>query len=769
MLPSLTSAPAATRRMQLSHYEPSKLIVLDSEHRRKVLSSSVNEATAEAYDQVPLPRSCFDDTSAFHYLVSRVSADERESMRTEDCRRYYMALSSAGALLNYSRAQSKTEPHNIRLRLTSPDTHLALDFSTLVSLELLQACQYHRQRNQHRKRASVLGAIDRTRTTGGRRLLKTSLVQPPRDLETIRARQDAVRELVARPELARAIADRVSAVPRDHEHICLQFATSFPSLKCDKGRWIQRTVSKLLSLRGLLRLLPSLARELSGARSLLLRAVGLALTQADVGDVLASLEGLLEEDDGDQSRRDAGVTHLCYLVKCEENGALDVARRELERVGEQAHDLEERYRKELGTGAVKLGFNPRRKFHLMVPKGGGDEVNLTGSFIPLPASATSRATACYTTLELNVVNSRLQTSLGDCFDILCGMIEGLTERVRGNITHLRVLAEAMSTLDLVVSFAELALEPKGEGYTCPDVEEGGPLLIVEGKHPLLAGESAEPNSTFLSRDRPLELVSGPNMAGKSTYSRQVALVAILAHAGSFVPAKYARVPLLAQVLTRSTVTRDSGSIEDNLSSFYAEMQDIARVTRALGTCPGASLVVVDEIGRSTSEADGEAIAWSVAEHLLSSAGAFTVFITHYDLLGRLPEKYPGCLHRAFSSARGSKHQLNEAGSGPDQGLSEKQYGIDLAEGIGYPEEVVAEARELSRAASLAKARPPQAPRDPGFRLKAQARDHLEVLSLLFAKGLLSEGALRAELLGIQQQLQRLTAATATATTQCTRS
>jgi len=261
-LPSL--APVSSRT-QLAHHNPSKLIVLDSENRRKVLSSSINEATSQVYDQVPLPRSCFDDTSAIHFL-SKVATGDEGALKSESYKKYYMALASASALINYLRTQYQMEPHDIKMHFTGPSTHLMIDYSTLVSLELLQACQYTNQRNAHLKYTSVLSAINHTCTTGGKKMLKMSLVQPLRDIDTIRARQKAVQELLENPDLLKSLSGIMAKVPKDHEAVCLQFATNFPSLRADKSKWISQTVGKLLRLKSLLELLPSLAQELEQAR-----------------------------------------------------------------------------------------------------------------------------------------------------------------------------------------------------------------------------------------------------------------------------------------------------------------------------------------------------------------------------------------------------------------------------------------------------------------------------------------------------------------------
>ena len=749
---SLSLSLCLPPRMQLANHSPSKLIVLDSERSRKVISSSVNEATASLYRQVALPRKCFDDTSAIHYL-SRVSEEDESAMRSENQKKYYMALSSAAALINYLKNQCHVEPNNVKIHFTGPSTHLMIDYSTLVSLELLEACQYHNQNNAHLKYASLLSTINHTRTAGGKKMLKKSLVQPLKDIDTIRARQEAVKELVGDQELLRNLRELMEQVPRDHEAICLQFATSFPSLKADKSKWISQTISKLVRLRTFLQLLPKLGEELGKSKSLLLQAIFTAASSANVSTILALLEEILVDKNAEEEEIQNNITHQIFMVKCDDNSVLDIARKDFYQISQQVHELAEEYRTSLGLKKLKLHFTPKRKFHLAMGRKVLESEHAEGLPEILIPLQTSQANYLYSTLELNVLNSRLQTALNDCFEILTGAIEALTDQVRGKLSHLRVQVEAISMLDLICSFAILAGENSGS-YSCPDMERDGPLLIVEGKHPLLPQDqgNVQGNSTLLSEHRSFEIISGPNMAGKSTYSRQVGLIVILAHMGCFVPAKYARVPLFSSILTRCTARKDSGSIEDNLSSFYMEMQDIARITKSLSQ---ASLVIVDEIGRSTSDADGKAIAWSVAEYLLSQR-VFSIFISHYEIFKQMPFCSPRSLHRTFSTGNGTgPHHLEENLSGAEEALEARQYGIDLAEAIGYPKEIIDVARHLSSVVTQSKVDScNQAAGDQSIRRRIQAYDHLQVLSLLSSKSKLDDETLRDQLWALQQELRK---------------
>jgi DNA mismatch repair protein MSH4 len=580
------------------------------------------------------------------------------------------------------------------------------------------------------------------------------MVQPLKDVETIRARQSAVKELLANTDLLEKLCSTMKALPKDHEAVCLRFATTLPSSKIEKGKWITGIVSKLMRLQNFLQSLHVLEQALASSQTILLQAIHAALSSCNVSPLLEMLKETLEERDAKEDAVLRNITHQIFAFKCPENSVLDIARKDFLQTSEQVHQLAENYRTSSGIHKLKLLYTPKRKFHLALGKKVVHEEyeeGLPELFIPLQGK--SQTNFLFSTLELNVLNSRLQTSLDDCFEILSNTVQAVGEQIRGNILQLRVLAEAVSTLDLLLSFAAFAKE-NADAYTCPDIESEGPLLIVEGKHPQMKS-NAEPNSTFLSKTRSFEIISGPNMAGKSTYSRQVALIAILGHMGCFVPATYARIPLLSSILTRCTVRHDSGNIEDNVSSFYMEMQDIARITNSLG--PG-SLVIVDEIGRSTSDSDGEAIAWSVAECLLAQKGVYSIFISHFQLLKQMPCYYPRCLYRTFSAADISKpHKLSENLLSDEDGgeLESRQYGIALAENIGYPEDVIERARHMSRLVAEEKQDTSRQLQNKSLRLKFQAYDHLEVLGILSNKSDLSEETLRSELGALQQELRSI--------------
>ena len=754
-------SPLITRRMQLAHYAPARLVVLDSPPGPAKASSSINEATRPFYNHVKLPRRCFDDTSAMELLEELAPADVGR-IRSDDGKRHYLALSASAALLGYLESERGMRLQNLRVRFVGPGTHVMIDGATLETLEILHTCRYAHQRNAHLKGCSVFSAINYTRTLGGQKLLKASLVQPLKDLDTIRARQECVKELLANEDMRVELTCILEGFPRDHERVCLQFAAT-PPKTAEKAKWISQTIAKLVRLRALLADLPRLRKTLEGSQALILQAI-LAATSSDAfGKILGVLGTVLEEGDYTQDEIRRNVTHQIFLVRAEPNGELHASRQEFCRISEQIHHLADGYRAAPGLGTLRLSYGTKQNFYLTVGRAreGEPEARLPENFIPIGESAKSARH--YTTLELNILNGRLQTALDACFDVLTGIVDGLLERVHAGLEHLRVLSEAISLLDLVASFADYAKQ-SGDLCTCPVVSESGPLLIVEGRHPVLlqTREDFTPNSTFLSLSRSMEVVSGPNMSGKSTYSRQVALIAVMAFAGSFVPARFAHVPMLSAILTRCTVMRDSGCLEDNASSFLMEMRDIARVTESLRP---HCLVLVDEIGRSTSEADGEAIAWSAAEHLLSKR-VLCVFVSHFALVSEaFPAIYPRCLRRAFGCKDAPEHALREVvaeapASAADAG---EGYGIDLARSLGFPDDVLAGAKALARIAAeegAAEGKLWSAAADGDARADLMAFDRLQMLAVLWRAGRLSAEDAREEFRAIQNDLKAAALSTA---------
>eukprot|EP00762_Andalucia_godoyi_P002634 ANDGO_03312.mRNA.1 DNA mismatch repair protein MutS len=299
-----------------------------------------------------------------------------------------------------------------------------------------------------------------------------------------------------------------------------------------------------------------------------------------------------------------------------------------------------------------------------------------------------------TTEEVMSLNERLREILSEIIIITCSVLEETASDVRSKIPKLFELGDGLALLDMIASFAEVA--KVSDMYSCPEMvdEIEAPLGLVRGRHPILdkLASGTVPNDTLMTFQQPLQLVVGANMAGKSVYVKQTALLVIMAHIGSFVPAAVASMRVFDRIFVRAGADDD---ILSNASTFMVEMREVANIMHA---ATSHSLVIMDELGRGTSHADGESIAWSVCEHLMSM-NAFTLFVTHYAKIRQLAAVYSECklLHlHTESIAEGSVSRLQHSYRVSDTGECAEDYGIQLAQHCGYPPAIVEVAKEFRR-------------------------------------------------------------------------
>ena len=292
----------------------------------------------------------------------------------------------------------------------------------------------------------------------------------------------------------------------------------------------------------------------------------------------------------------------------------------------------------------------------------------------------------FVTPELKEREDEIVRAEGRADDLEYELFREVRSSVADEVERVQRVARAVAELDVLVSFAEVAA---AHGYSRPEMG-GEAIEIRRGRHPVVerTEESFVPNDTSLGRDAPLAVVTGPNMSGKSTYMRQVALVCVLAQAGSFVPAEAARLPVIDRVFTRVGASDD---IAGGRSTFMVEMTELADI---LAGATEDSLVLLDEVGRGTSTADGFAIARAVTEHLHDEVGAFTLFATHHHDLTAVAESLPRARNRHFEGTRDGAgvtfdHEIRD-------GAATASYGVDVARMAGVPDPVVERARDLLR-------------------------------------------------------------------------
>lgn len=564
-------------------------------------------------------------------------------------------ISACGALIEYLR---ETQKHALRIidnvRFTKGGETMMLDGAAIRNLELVRTI------GDGKRRGSLLWLLDKTQTAMGARMMTRLILNPLQNKEEIEERLRAVSELYEGTVVRLGIADTLKGI-RDIERIAGKISNN------------NLTPRDCENLGASLALLPNLRFQLSG------------FTSAEIGRIVRGL--------GDFSAM-AELLRAAFIenppVNIKEGGyirkgyskELDELRDIRDNGARMIAEMEAEEREKTGIKNLKIKYN--RVF--------GYTIEVTNSFLSkVPYSYQRRQTLAgaerYVTDELKAVEEKILTSSERSLRLEEELFGKIRETLADNIGGLKKLAGAIATLDCYVSFATVAKE---NGYCRPEIaDRGGPLCISEGRHPVVEALSKErfvPNDTRLDDETHTMVITGPNMAGKSTYMRQTALIVLMAHIGSFVPAKSAQIPVIDQIFTR--VGASDNLIFDQ-STFMVEMTEVASI---LLNATKDSLLILDEVGRGTSTFDGLSIAWSVLEYLSQNIRAKTLFATHYHELTELEGKIEG--------VKNYKVTVRETAAGIVflrkivRGGANKSFGIEVARLAGIPSAVTDRARQI---------------------------------------------------------------------------
>lgn len=595
----------------------------------------------------------FDAPTARQALLDQLRVTSLEGFGLEQRPR---AISAAGALVRYLRDTQKADLAHVRsVRFTEAADCLLIDPTTLAHLEIVEAVGGGRE-------GSLLHEIDRTVTAMGGRLLRAWLIRPLIAIEAIRDRLDAVEELAVRPTDRGRVRETLRTV-QDLERLTSRLALSSAGPR------------DLVSLRQSLAAVPRLRLLLSDCQAPLIRS--LAGEMDDLADVREWIERTIQDDPPAQAR-DGG------FVREGVDAEIDELRR-ISRSGKQViAELEEQERVRTGIASLKVRFNRVFGYYIEVSK-----ANLHAVPADYQRKQTIAGGERFITPALKEHEQKVLGADERVVERELEIFEALRQRVCAEAPRILDTARAIAALDVLAALAETASICN---YTRPHVDTGDALVASDVRHPVVerrAGAAFVPNDVLLDGSaHQLVILTGPNMGGKSTYLRQVALLCVLAQAGSFVPARDAKIGIVDRIFARVGA---SDNIARGQSTFMVEMQETAHI---LHNATSRSLVVLDEIGRGTATYDGLSIAWAVAEHLATNSRARpkTLFATHYHELTDLADAIPSVVN-AHVTAKEWKddivflHKILP-------GRSDRSYGIQVARLAGLPASVIARAREI---------------------------------------------------------------------------
>ena len=566
------------------------------------------------------------------------------------------AVCAAGALLGYLIETQKFDLSHInRLDVFFDGRYMELDWATRRSLELTETMR------GGEKRGSLLWVLDKTKTPMGGRLLRAWVERPLLSAVAIKRRLAAVQELVGdgvhRGELINALRD----------------ITDMQRLV---GRCVYGTAGgrDLRSLANCIAVLPRLCALLSPFGSQELREIAGM-------DLLEELREAIDRavcDEPPFSVREGGILREGYS---EEVDRLRLLR---DNGTQMVSELEQRERERTGIKKLKVGYNKVFGYYIDVPKSAG-ETNIPADYIRKQTLVSNER---YFTSELKELENSLMSARERINELEYQIFVELRDRVAANVDRVQAASDAVARLDALCSLAEVAVRNR---YTCPEVDVSRQLHIVEGRHPVVEQTLKDvlfvPNDTYLDdRDDRVAIVTGPNMAGKSTYMRQTALIVLMAQIGSFVPARSATIGIVDRVFTRIGASDDLAAGQ---STFMVEMNEMANI---LKHATPKSLLILDEIGRGTSTYDGMAIARAVLEYCADKRrlGAKTMFATHYHELSVLEGEVSGVRNYNITAKKQGGTLVFLRKIVP--GAADESYGIEVAKLAGIPDGVIGKAK-----------------------------------------------------------------------------
>lgn len=568
------------------------------------------------------------------------------------------AINACGALLSHIKETLRTPIGELQAILPyTRDSFMTIDRTTMRNLDLIAAP------SSRSKKYTLLHVLDHTETPMGGRALKRWITEPLLQLDAINDRHDAVEELFHENKSLNHLKELLSPI-RDLERLIIKIGAASPSPR------------DIVGLKTSLKPLSAIKEALLYSRSRLLQTA--AGNVSDFHALINLIEDALVEDPPFRLS-DGGAFKDGY------NQELDILRTLSANSKDWMTDYQNDLRETTGIKTLKVGYTRVSGFYIEVSKGQAGKI---------PPSFHRRQTLTnaerYIAPELKTYEDKILTAEEKIGRIEWELFNELKEKVASFTESILITATAIAQIDCIASLSHAAMKNR---YVRPRMGTGQKLDIYEGRHPVIEtaiqNEKFIPNDTMLDGDaNRLMLITGPNMAGKSTYIRQVALIAIMAQIGSFVPAKSAHIDIIDKVFTRIGASDD---LSRGQSTFMVEMIETATI---LHHATSKSLVILDEIGRGTSTYDGISLAWSIAEFLLTTPGkmAKTLFATHYWELTKLEEKVPGAVN--FNVA------VHE--SGDDilflrkivKGGTDKSYGIHVARLAGLPQEVLARAQQI---------------------------------------------------------------------------
>lgn len=614
------------------------------------------EEITKRYNCSKIPSSVFEVNFAENNLKTVFKTQSLESFGYS---KYKTGFRAAGALLAYVWETLKGNmPKFDRIESYELSEYMILDASTRKNLELVETL---REKNKY---GSLLWAIDKTKTNMGARLIKNWICQPLKNVNDIMARQNSVTEFIEKEQVRFELSDCLEKI-YDIQRLSTRMSNGSASPK------------DFVSLKLSLSMLPRILEVTQGLEYDVFSSV--REYEAQIQDLVSMIENTIV-DNPPILLKEGGI------IKPRVSGELDYFRDLLTGGEEWLKSFEDAEKNRTGIKSLKIGYN----------KVFGYYIEVTNSFLNLvPESYVRKQTLTgaerFITDELKKHEDDVLSAKFKSTELEYKLFTDFREYAKEFVSKIREIADAVAKADVLISLAEVAVE---NNYCKPEIDESDDLFIKNGRHPVL--EKILPLGEYVSNDLELKsnstdttqfmILTGPNMAGKSTFMRQNALILILAQIGSWVPADFAKIGIADKIFTRVGASDD---LTLGQSTFMVEMIETSYI---LNSATSRSFILLDEIGRGTSTYDGVAIAWAVAEYIATKVNARCIFATHYHELNVMTKTYPQIKNYRItvSEQNGEIEFLRKI----VQGGASKSYGIQVAKMAGLPKAVIKRSEDL---------------------------------------------------------------------------
>ncbi|XP_072853914.2 mutS protein homolog 4 isoform X4 [Pogona vitticeps] len=623
-------------------------------------------------------RKYFNETKGLEY-IEQLCTPEFSTVIMEVQSKYY-CLAAVAAVLKYVEfiQNSVYAPKSLKIRFHGSEQTAMIDSTSALNLELIT--NNRDPKNGH----TLFGVLNYTKTPGGSRRLRSNILEPLIDADSINTRLDSVQELLQDEELFFGLQSVISRF-LDTEQL-LSVLVQIP--KQDTVNASESKITNLIYLKHTLELVEPLKDTLKSYKTPLLKAYYSSLEDSRFGIILEKIKTVINDD----TRYTKGClnmrTQKCYAVKPNINEFLDIARRTyteiVDDIAGMIAQLAEKYNLPL-----KTSFSSARGFFIQM---NAECAAIHSGQLPSEFTKITKMKNVYsfTSPDLMKMNERCQESLREIYHMTYLIVCKLLSEIYEHIHCLYKLSDTVSMLDMLQSFAHACTL---SDYVRPEFTDT--LAIKQGWHPVLEKISFEKpvaNNTYITEGSNFVIVTGPNMSGKSTYLKQIALSQIMAQIGSFVSAEYSSFRIAEQIFTRIGMDDD---IETNSSTFMQEMKEI---TYIIQNANDRSLIIIDELGRGTSPEEGIGICYAVCEYLLNLK-AFTLFATHFLELCQLDTLYPNVENTYFEvqhvrNSSGIREKITYTYMLSKGHTEESNYGLKTAEVSSLPSSIILDAKEI---------------------------------------------------------------------------